>query len=73
MTSRTSQLLVLTVCLIAACSVGCRAGQAARPGVFQQPGSALAQPSVGQFGQRVGNIAVNRLINAGITRAISGF
>ena len=43
-------------------------------GGYQQTGMASRQPTVGsQLGQRAGNIAVNRLINAGITRAISAF
>ena len=47
---------------------GCRAGGGAQPGIFS------GQPGVGrQLGQRAGNIAINRVINAGITRAIGAF
>jgi len=62
MPARIYPLFTLAACLIVACSIGCRAGQ--------QGG--FAQPNFNQLGSRVGNIAVDRVINAGITRAIGG-
>ena len=74
MSSRVIQFLSLAVCLLLISLSGCRAGQMNRPGIFQQPGVVSNQPTVGrQLGQRAGNIAINRLINAGITRIIGGF
>ncbi len=72
MSKRPYQLLILVVCFAATSSIGCRAGQASRSGGIFPQGQALSQPNFGQLGQRVGNIAFDRVINAGISRVISG-
>lgn len=73
MSSRICQIVVLAFGLFVISHCGCRASQASRPTIFQQPGVVSNQPNIGrELGQRAGNIAVNRLINAGITRVISG-
>ncbi len=70
--SRFYQIVVLASGLFIATLCGCRASQAS-PALSQQPGVVSNQPNFGrQLGQRAGNIAVNRLINEGITRVISG-
>ncbi len=71
--SRSYQIVILASGLFMASLCGCRANQGNRPAVLQQPGVVSNQPNFGrQLGQRASNIAVNRLINEGITRVISG-
>ena len=67
--------IALTVCILCIGLSGCRSSQQAYGrGPIQQPGFSSGQmfPQANQFGRRVGNIAVNRGINAAITRVISG-
>lgn len=73
LSSRIYQIAVLASGLFVISLCGCRAGQANRPSLFPQPGVAANQQNLGQqLGQRVGNIAVSRLVNEGITRVIGG-
>jgi len=52
---------------------GCRAAGGAQSGVFQQPEFLAGQQNIGkQLGQRAGNIAINQVISAGISRLIGG-
>ena len=68
MSTRMKQFAVFTIVMVALSFSGCRAGQ----GLFPQQGLAPGQPVFGQqLGQRIGNIALNRGINAGITRPVS--
>ena len=74
MSARINQFAAVAALAFVVGISGCRAGQGLQPGGFQQPGVVTGRPAFGRkIGHRAGNIALNRLINAGITQAVSGF
>lgn len=72
--SKIYQIIVLAAGLFVTSLCGCRAGQSNGPALFQQPNIISNTQNLGrQLGQRASGIAVNRIINEGITQVINGF